>query len=130
MSAASDWYNDALCQEVGPEMFYPPDDERQACRQVHAYEATRRLCAQCPVWQECRLAGMSERSGMWGGLVPQERRRLRQAATAELPVRDVGWTDPLSHLRQQIEARWNELGSVDLLLQDWPALDHPKMHEF
>ena len=43
------------------------------------YDAARAICAGCPVVDPCLAAGMSERFGMWGGLAPSERRRLRRA---------------------------------------------------
>lgn len=35
-------------------------------------------CAECPVRYECQQAGMREEFGIFGGLTPEERERVRQ----------------------------------------------------
>jgi hypothetical protein len=42
-----------------------------------AVAAAKEVCASCAVRQRCLGAGMSESRGIWGGLTPSERRRLR-----------------------------------------------------
>ena len=43
-------------------------------------KAAKAICATCPEMHPCREAGMAEPVGVWGGLTPQERRKLRRAA--------------------------------------------------
>jgi WhiB family redox-sensing transcriptional regulator len=38
------------------------------------------LCDECPVQAECLEAGMDEEYGIWGGLSPKQRRRLKKGA--------------------------------------------------
>jgi WhiB family redox-sensing transcriptional regulator len=39
------------------------------------------LCAGCEVRLECLKAGMDEDYGLWGGVSPKARRRMRKAAS-------------------------------------------------
>lgn len=69
-----DWWEDALCAQTDPEAFHPV--------QGGASKAGKRICARCPVRAECLDYALThdERSGLWGGLSENERRRLRPAA--------------------------------------------------
>lgn len=54
---------------------------------AHDWEQAKRVCADCPVARPCADAGMTERTGVWGGLDPLERdyimgRRSRLAGTS------------------------------------------------
>jgi len=42
----------------------------------------RDMCGHCPVRLQCLQDGMTEIWGVWGGLLPVERRQLRQHASA------------------------------------------------
>jgi hypothetical protein len=35
-------------------------------------------CERCPVWQTCRIAGLGEPTGWWGGTTMQERRYIKR----------------------------------------------------
>jgi WhiB family transcriptional regulator, redox-sensing transcriptional regulator len=70
------WQQDAACQAVeDPDVFFPGKG--------NAGEAAKRICAACPVLKECltfALATMPhplEDYGVYGGLLPAERARLR-----------------------------------------------------
>jgi len=58
----------AACHHSPPEWWYPSH---------HAYANARIICGTCLVVEECAAAGMSEDSGMWGGLPPEERHGRR-----------------------------------------------------
>jgi len=60
----------ALCREA-PEIFTGEKDNFSLCRT---------FCRRCPVRTECLALGLFEESGIWGGLDPLERKRLRKAA--------------------------------------------------
>lgn len=64
------WVLDAACRSVDPELFY--DD--QLVRAGH-YKV---VCNNCPVQQECLTFAwaMRDTNGIWGGLTPQQRRRM------------------------------------------------------
>lgn len=68
-----------------------PDWEQGACHSqpelTHLFysdnrteqEAARAICWECPIQQECLGYAMTtkEKFGMWGGLLPAERKRLK-----------------------------------------------------
>lgn len=62
-----DWYLDALCAQVDPELFYP--------EQGSGGQKAMRVCAQCPVIAECLDFAIKsrERHGIWGGTTPNQR---------------------------------------------------------
>ena len=76
------WVGDALCVEVGPEMFYIEDDVDQS--RLRYSGAAQKLCGSCPVRPQCldeAMAveygtGLGRRYGIWGGLTPIARVRL------------------------------------------------------
>jgi WhiB family redox-sensing transcriptional regulator len=67
------WRDLALCAQVDPELWFS-DSPWQ-------YRAARAICGECPVRAECLAFALehNEQFGMWGGLVPQERRQLHRA---------------------------------------------------
>ncbi|MEV0581684.1 WhiB family transcriptional regulator [Nonomuraea sp. NPDC050310] len=77
----ADWLRRGACRSSDPELFFPLAPSR--LQEVQA----KAVCGRCPVLTECReyalRAGESE--GIWGGLTPDERRRLRFPA---------GWRTP------------------------------------
>lgn len=67
------WASRGACRTSDPELFFPvTSSPRQEA-------AAKRVCAGCAVLQECRAYAIrtGERDGIWGGLTPEERRRLR-----------------------------------------------------
>ena len=71
-----DWVERALCQEVGIEVFYPPDDKPVA---RDFYARAKSICAKCEVIEQCRDYGIDETYGVWGGTTPVERQAMREA---------------------------------------------------
>ena len=63
------WHYDAACQAVDREVFF-----RDGARSDEA----KAVCAVCTVVEPCLewALQMPERDGVWGGLDPEERRRL------------------------------------------------------
>lgn len=66
-----DWMAKAACKGVTG-MFYPEDKDRSN------YTAAKKLCRACPVRSECAEAGIDEVHGVWGGMSPRERARVRR----------------------------------------------------
>jgi WhiB family redox-sensing transcriptional regulator len=68
-----DWRARGQCAQVDPELFFPEKggNSREA----------KRICAACPVREECLedALGRSEQFGVWGGLTERERRMLLRA---------------------------------------------------
>ena len=75
------WVEHAACAGSDPELFYP---ERTTPRRAVA--AIRRVCAGCPVRQQCLddAIGRGDRYGIWGGLTYHE--RLAYARTGATPA--------------------------------------------
>lgn len=67
------WMDDALCREVGQELFFPE----------HASEISepKQTCSLCTVRSECLDYALSLPfvvEGVWGGTTERQRRKLRQ----------------------------------------------------
>lgn len=75
------WRDAAACGQVGDEIdFFPSPEDREAIARATA------ICASCPVVDECLSYAMETRQsdGIWGGLTPAERVRLRRRWQDEL----------------------------------------------
>lgn len=68
------WADRAACRNVDPETFFPK-------REGNTAEA-KKVCAACPVKSECAEYAIANRIayGVWGGLSPKERHRLRRVS--------------------------------------------------
>ncbi|WP_406083080.1 WhiB family transcriptional regulator [Micromonospora zamorensis] len=73
-----DWRDDALCQQVDPEIFYPDKGESTA--------PAKSICSRCDVRTECLKAALDRREqfGVWGGLSERERRQLGQKSAGQV----------------------------------------------
>jgi len=82
-----DWRDHALCAEVDPDLFYPEKGSDSGV-------AAKKVCRACPVTAECLAYAleMGEEHGVWGGMSPQQRRRLNGG-----PVRYERRTDGEKH---------------------------------
>ncbi len=63
------WHKDAACRGMGPELFFP--------ERGHSTEEAKKICATCPVVDECweYASENRERFGIWGGSADRSRRR-------------------------------------------------------
>lgn len=70
------WQDDALCAEVGPELFFPEKGESAA--------PAKSVCAACPVVAECLGYALSNRLtvGIYAGMTITERRDLLRGSAA------------------------------------------------
>lgn len=72
----------AVCSstEVDAEVFFPVSEDDEL-----TIAAARRVCGGCPVRQQCAEFAVrtGEPEGIWGGLLPSERRALRQPRPTE-----------------------------------------------
>lgn len=70
-----DWYRDALCAQIGWEVFFPEKGE-------NAKEA-KQVCLRCPVREQCLREALAngEEFGIWGGRSVVERERLAHGST-------------------------------------------------
>jgi WhiB family transcriptional regulator, redox-sensing transcriptional regulator len=67
-----DWMLEARCLDADPEAFFP--EKGGSTREA------KRICAACPVREECLDYALThdERFGIWGGLSERERRRAKR----------------------------------------------------
>jgi len=85
------WQERGLCQSADATVFFAPDSERIREREKRE-AAAKRVCAECPVRQQCLEHALSvpEQFGIWGGLTELERaeeaRRRRGAASGTRPT--------------------------------------------
>lgn len=73
----SDWTSEATCASIGTDWFYPIG--------VDYVAQAKAFCTGCPVRAYCRIAGIGERWGVWGGLDEKDRDRLRRDARTPIP---------------------------------------------
>ncbi len=73
------WHALAACANEWPDMWFPVVVNHRA-----QWEPARAICNKCPVRTECLEYALAadEREGMWGGLSPEERKRLRKERAA------------------------------------------------
>jgi WhiB family transcriptional regulator, redox-sensing transcriptional regulator len=66
------WMLEARCLDADPEAFFP--EKGGSTREA------KRICAVCPVRQDCLSYALDndERFGIWGGMSERERRRLKR----------------------------------------------------
>ncbi|MDI6630176.1 MAG: WhiB family transcriptional regulator [Rhodococcus sp. (in: high G+C Gram-positive bacteria)] len=82
-----DWQLQASCRDHSTRTFFPPRDLRERSR-TRAEEAAKQICRPCPVRGECLRYALDsgEPYGVWGGLTPIERFRLRSPVQPASPV--------------------------------------------
>lgn len=66
------WMQEAACKGAPPEMFFGHSGEHVILAQ--------RVCAKCPVRQECLQYALdnNEANGVWGGMSERQRRTIRR----------------------------------------------------
>lgn len=69
----TEWMAEGRCREVAPSVFFPSDGL--------GVQAAQRICAECPVSEECLEYALENRidHGVWGGRSERERRRILRA---------------------------------------------------
>ena len=79
---SEEWKLEGVCRTVDPDLWYPENSSP-------AWEA-KRLCRNCPVVTQCLEYALDNKEmfGIWGGLSPRERQRIR---------RDMGTVRPYNH---------------------------------
>lgn len=68
------WMASALCAQADPDAWYPDKGDN--------IRAAKELCRRCPVRVPCLELALerTEPHGLWGGLTPRERRKIRRGA--------------------------------------------------
>lgn len=85
----------ALCAETDPDLFHPPKGDSNN-------GAARRVCGACEVRDECLAYALDrdEQHGIWGGLSPSERRRLKHRRPGPAPINHGTEGGYRTHLRR------------------------------
>jgi WhiB family redox-sensing transcriptional regulator len=66
------WQEQAACRGAATDLWFPDSGNTD-----HAAEA-KRVCAGCPVRQDCLDANLGEKHGIYGGFSENDRRRERR----------------------------------------------------
>lgn len=77
MVSEEHWTEQAVCRSVDAETFFPTDSNL-----VHH---AKRVCRGCPVIDYCRIQGIGERAGVFGGIGAKERDAMRRSMGITLP---------------------------------------------
>ena len=79
------------CQNTDPEIWFSEREEAG-----NNYRMAKTLCAMCPAMEACAKYALEagETDGIWGGLTPRERGRMR-AARQRIELIKQGVTPPL-----------------------------------
>lgn len=73
------WVADAACRGTMPEpTFFAIGVRSGGDAPSEGYAEGRAVCARCPVTDACLEYGLREPDGLWGGLSPRQRARLRR----------------------------------------------------
>jgi len=74
-------FDEPLCAEVGAELFFQDDrDDKRAGMSEIDYNASKRICNSCVHKSDCAAWGIEhEIHGVWGGLSPQDREKIRRS---------------------------------------------------
>ncbi len=75
------WRRDAACRHEEPELFFPGEKTLDP----HVWDAPRAVCEACPVRDACLEYALDagEPHGMFGGLTPEERHKIRRPGPRE-----------------------------------------------
>lgn len=75
----ADWRQQAACRGIDTAVFFPETRKRDD------YAAAMRICASCPVSDECLKDALRDREkrGVWGGTTEQDRRRILRLTKQE-----------------------------------------------
>lgn len=80
-SDSRDWIDQAACNGMDPELFFPEDlqtrsrRDQESARQIQTQALL--ICAGCPVRQRCLEYGMNDEYGIFGGMTATQRELLR-----------------------------------------------------
>lgn len=79
------WIRDARCQGMNSDLFFADHGyntlETPSARVRAEWDKAKRVCRQCPVVEACARDSLGELEGVWGGLDPAERKRIRRERT-------------------------------------------------
>jgi WhiB family redox-sensing transcriptional regulator len=82
----TDWRSAAACVSADPDLFFPIAGSGPAEEQIRQ---ARAICASCQVRQQCLEFALAteQQHGIWGGIRPEERVRMRRRQREAFPAR-------------------------------------------
>jgi WhiB family transcriptional regulator, redox-sensing transcriptional regulator len=77
----TEWMADALCLEVGADLWYP----EPGAEGLKTINLAKKVCGMCPVQAECLAHALATREphGIWGGVTAKNRRGMTTTVTAK-----------------------------------------------
>jgi WhiB family transcriptional regulator, redox-sensing transcriptional regulator len=71
-----EWRKRSACSGGNTNLFFPTKEDHSSCS--HQIAMSRLICVTCPVRLECLKFALenNEKHGIWGGIVPRDRRKL------------------------------------------------------
>jgi WhiB family transcriptional regulator, redox-sensing transcriptional regulator len=80
------WRDEALCAQIGFIDFHPDKHDHGMAR----INIAKRICSMCDVQKECLEYSLviADDHGVWGGMTPKERQRLRKRMGIKKPEKD------------------------------------------
>jgi WhiB family redox-sensing transcriptional regulator len=102
-----EWADEANCRTLDAEIFFPEDERGMPSNKQEDYELASTICRRCNVRAHCTAFALEtdQRWGMWGGLLPNRRAKIRRNAARN---RVSKWTVELA---QKESDRWIRLSS-------------------
>ncbi|MER7131212.1 WhiB family transcriptional regulator [Streptosporangium saharense] len=103
----------AACRKVDSECFFPISYGAHIPEVIEA----KKICGDCPILQACLAYALEngETEGIWGGLVPDERRAilLRQTTPSAAPKSDaLELRQVLDGHRQRLDWTWHQVAQA------------------
>ncbi len=77
------WMKYAACRDMDPDLFFSDGEGHKGVSNAKT-KAAREVCMGCSVRVSCLnyALEMNEYTGMWGGLTPRERRKVKYPKTS------------------------------------------------
>jgi ferredoxin len=73
----ANWQQWAACRTADPDLFTPPDGQKQTVTEATERYAIREYCGVCPVVAECLANAVTlKMQGVAGGMTEADRRRM------------------------------------------------------
>lgn len=115
------WLNDDMpCLRRNPEMFFFSNGKETLAHPSSKVQAewnrAKEVCATCPVLEKCARDNLGEVEGVWGGLDPAQRIKLRVAHSANVrklrgPVKKE-YAKLAYDLREERKLPWSEIARL------------------
>lgn len=115
------WMTDDLpCLRREPEMFFVDHGQESYMnpgpKVQYAWDRAKAVCATCPVMKQCARDNLGELDGVWGGLDPAQRIKLRAQHAANIrrltgPVKEE-YAALAYMLREERKLPWADVGRI------------------